>query len=118
MGKRGDGYGSEHHLRSYLDSRPEKITDAVASVLDVEPSSVHWLPFLPHAAGDREYRALEFLPPETLRELRPAWNEFWPQRGHQQSWDAVGSADGDWLLVEAKSNWPEFCTPPTTAKGD
>jgi hypothetical protein len=38
-------------------------------------------------------------------------------RGRQQSWDAVGTADGEWLLVEAKANAPEFCSPATTAAG-
>ena len=118
MAKRGDGYGSEDHLRWYLASRPSELNQAVAREIDVDASSVRWLPFIPHGEGDREHRALEFLPQEALLRVRSAWREFWPQRGHKQSWDAIGTAGSEWLLVEAKANWPEFCTPPTTAKGD
>jgi len=58
------------------------------------------------------------LPKRTFAQVGPAWRQFWPQRGHQQSWDAVGTGATDWPLVEAKATWPEFCTPPTTARGD
>ena len=44
------------------------------------------------------------------------WAKFWPTSGRQQTWDAVGKAGDAWLLGEAKSNWPEFCSPPSTAK--
>jgi hypothetical protein len=30
---------------------------------------------------------------------------------------AVGQARGEWLLVEAKANHPEFCSPPTDSQG-
>ena len=48
---------------------------------------------------------------------------MWPTSGRQQSWDGVATlvAPGGrwtWLLIEAKANHPEFCTPPTTAKDD
>lgn len=115
MGKRGDGYGSEDHLRNYLAKSPHSLTAAVATELGADPSSIQWLPYPATVHGDREYRALEFLPAETRNRLRTDWSRFWPQRGHQQSWDAIGLAGDDWLLVEAKASWPEFCTPPTTA---
>jgi hypothetical protein len=118
MARRGHGYGSEDHLRRYLSARPDELTRAVATEVGVAPESIRWLPFIPIGEEDREHRALEFLPEQTFLRVRPAWREFWPQRGHQQSWDAVGTAGTDWLLVEAKANWPEFCTPPTTAKGE
>lgn len=57
------------------------------------------------------------------QQLRDCWKTVWPTSGRQQSWDGVAKlvAPGEqptWLLIEAKANHSEFCTPPTTAKGD
>lgn len=46
-----------------------------------------------------------------IKELPPGATHY----SSQQTWDAVGQANGEWLLVEAKANQPEFCTEPTTA---
>jgi len=48
------------------------------------------------------------------------WRKFWPQRGTQPSWDGVAQVEpdathGDWLLLEAKANHPEFCGAPCSA---
>jgi len=48
-----------------------------------------------------------------------AWNEFWPQSGTPQTWDGIAHLDGSlgstWVLIEAKANHPEFCSPPSGA---
>jgi hypothetical protein len=118
MGKRGDGYGSEDHLLRYFSEHRPVLNAAVASELGVPASSVSWLDFPRRTSGEeREFRGVEFLPAnDLLATALTEWKGFWPQTGRQQTWDAVGRAEDEWLLVEAKANQPEFCSPPTTAK--
>jgi hypothetical protein len=118
MGKRGLGYGSEDHLRSYMARKPpgRNLTVAVAEAKGVPPSSIRWLGFPRAPRGDdREFRGLEFLPREFYREVQREWKEFWPTTGRQPTWDAIGRAGEDWLLVEAKANHPEFTGSPSRA---
>jgi hypothetical protein len=112
---RGSGYGSEDHIRRYLDEYPTVVAKAIAATLGIKPSVVSWLPFPMTTSGDREYRGIEFLAGPEYASLREAWRAVWPVTGRQQSWDAVGRAGSEWLLVEAKANAPEFCTPASTA---
>src|SRR4051812_4671491 len=118
MGRRGEGYGSEDHLRRYLTEQPKALNEAVAGVPGVRGLSVSWLDFPLHADGrEREFRGIEFLRDEaSYRRVVAEWRNFWPQRGQPQNWDAVGRVGNEWLLIEAKANHPEFCSPPTTAK--
>jgi hypothetical protein len=102
-------YGSEHHLRSYLTLYRDGLDKAVQAV--TESVSIEWLAFIKTASGDREYRGVEFCD----RQVQQAWREHWPTTGRPPSWDAVGRSGDAWLLVEAKANVPEFCTPPSTA---
>lgn len=120
MGKRGLGYGSEDHLRRYLAEREKAVSAAVGREAARPPAAVSWLPFPRLASGvEREFRGLEFLEQETRGpDILAEWRYFWPSRGQPPMWDAVGRANGDWLLVEAKANHPEFCSPPTTAKAE
>jgi hypothetical protein len=65
----------------------------------------------------REFKGLEFLTSETgAAAILAEWRRFWPSTSRQQTCDAVGRANEDWLLVEAKANHPEFCSPPTTIR--
>src|SRR4051794_10809050 len=105
MGQIGDGYGSEYHLRRYLAEQQGALNAQLADQLDTSANAMKWLPFPLGADGRaREYKGLGFLPrdSQTLA-LREAWSHFWPSRGQQQNWDAVGRAGDDWLLVEAKA---------------
>jgi hypothetical protein len=82
-------------------------------------TEIRWLGFPVRKADpsrDREFSGMEFLPGGATRE-RELWRRFWPQRGQQPSWDAVGEQNGEFFLVEAKANIPEFCSPPSLAKG-
>jgi hypothetical protein len=120
MGKRGKGYGSEYHLRSLLaDPVRRQILDrAILEAAGMTGAAVRWLEFPKTKAGDRELTGMEFL---TDRVAIAQWKEFWPQWGRQPSWDAVGQLVGGaecaWTLVEAKANWPEFCSAPCGATG-
>jgi hypothetical protein len=115
MSRRGSGYGSEDHLRRYLAERPEEITDKVAVALGVEAGNLEWLPFPRTPKGDRELRGLEFLQGQRFQDVRTAWAHTWPATGRQPSWDAVAHAGDAWILLEAKSNVPEFVSPPCSA---
>lgn len=118
MAKRGEGYGSEDHLRNYLQRHRKKFDAAVAAALGAHPKSLAWLDYPKTASGrDREFQGLSFLG-TAATPLRQEWRAAWPTTGRQQSWDAIGRLDDAWLLVEAKSNAPEFTSPPTTATPD
>jgi hypothetical protein len=116
VGQRGEGYGSEDHLRNYLASARAHFNERVAKALGTMPASITWLDFPRTRSGaEREYRGLEILILPEHREVRDEWRRFWPTSGRQPTWDAVGKANGDWLLVEAKANVPEFTGAPSTA---
>jgi hypothetical protein len=119
MGKRGDGYGSEDHLRRLLDSDPARLTDPLARKARLAPSRIEWLPF-PHDSrgNEREFQGIAFLPPDARKGLMDAWRKFWPQKGRKQSWDAIARSSDTWFLVEAKANQPEFCSPGTRSEGE
>ena len=108
MGKRGDGYGSEDHLLRLLTDDPPTLNMRIAKEMGVDPAAVYWLDSPKSSKGsDREFRGLEFLRDSPHERVLAEWSEFWPTTGRQQTWDAVGKAGEDWLLVEAKANWPE-----------
>jgi hypothetical protein len=112
----GDGYGSEYHLHRYLTTHRAQLAESVGSAVGIEPSKVKWRTSPRTRSGAaRESRGLEFLDPVEHRAVRAEWRRFWPTSGRQPTWDAIGSADGRWLLVEAKANHPEFTSPPTGA---
>jgi hypothetical protein len=119
VGRRGDGYGSEYHLHRYLEDCPDKFNESVAEAVGCSPTAISWLPS-PHTKDgrEREFRGLEFLPPETPQHVRDAWRDFWPSRGSPPTWDAIGRTGSEWILVEAKSNHPEFCSGSCKAVGD
>ena len=118
MGKRGLGYGSEDHLRRYITDHEEQLNREVSKRTGAAVTKARWLAFPRDSHGiEREFRALDFLPLEDSQSVLAEWSKFWPARGHKQSWDAIGQAGRTWLLVEAKANHPEFCSPPTGASG-
>jgi hypothetical protein len=119
MGKRGQGYGSEDHFRRYCGD-PELAQTLERAVLDACGSSpgrrLKWV--YPAGPTAREPRGLDFL---TGRDdVQKRWRDFWPQRGTPPTWDGVAQifTDGlepEWVLIEAKANHPEFCSPPCQA---
>jgi len=115
MDQRGDGYGSEDHLRRYLEVHRGRLNKAVAAEVGGSVNEISWLPFIETKTGDREYRGIEFLDRTEYPEVHDAWKEFWPTTGRRPSWDAIGRVGKDWLLVEAKANAPEFSSPPSGA---
>jgi hypothetical protein len=117
VGRRGDGYGSEDHLRRYLALKRGVLDEAVCAAVECPRTTVGWLDFPVTKRGDREFRGLEFLLDTPDAHVLPAWRDFWPTRGRAQTWDAIGRCDCGWLLVEAKANWPEFVTSPCGATG-
>jgi hypothetical protein len=117
MGRRGAGYGSEDHLRCYLEERPDLIERKSRAALGLT-QPIEWLAFPLTKTGDREFRGLEFLKDTGNDEALRAWALFWPPRGRAQAWDLVGRSGDQWVLVEAKASWPEFVTTRCKAQGD
>src|SRR6267142_5813022 len=109
MGKPGDGYGSEDHLRFYRRSSHAAVLDrAILSAIHLSNgATIRWTyPPAADAPLSSEPEGIDFLGRGT-----PAlsqWRKFWPQRGTQPSWDGVAQVEpdathGDWLLLEAKA---------------
>jgi hypothetical protein len=111
MGAIGNGYGSEWHLLRHLGQHRACLNEAVSTATGA--TSVRWLDFPFDGKKprlDREWQGLEFLPVDDP--ARAAWNDYWPQTGTQQNWDAIGRASiggrEEWLLVEAKAHLDEL----------
>lgn len=119
MGTRGRGYGSEDHLRRWLQADPESLSKRILGAIGGKPATLTWLSYPPRRstpARDRELTGIEFLDRNSNAHAYKLWQRFWPQRGTLPSWDAIGRLEDDWLLVEAKANAPEFCSKPCDAK--
>jgi hypothetical protein len=117
MAKRGDGYGSEEHLIRYWTDQRLVLEAALLEALGRRDGSFAWI--YPSAdASAKEPEGLGFLPAD-LAKVVDRWKEFWPQTGTQQCWDGVArlatDAGVEWILIEAKANHAEFCTPPCGA---
>jgi hypothetical protein len=110
MGKLGDGYGSEFHLRRYLVEAPAELNGAIARAIDDGLDGCDWQA----RADGRELRGMEFLDDGA----RSKWRDFWSSTGSPPNWDAVGRRPpiNEWLLVEAKARQGELVSPPCGAK--
>jgi hypothetical protein len=110
MGNIGNGYGSECHLLRYLGRHRNLLDEAI--IAQTGGRAIAWqdFGFDPETSlGDGELKGLDFLPEGAVKEK---WRLFWPQRGNQPNWDAVGILEHgpvrEWLLVEAKANVEEL----------
>lgn len=119
------GYGSAWHLLRCLGWQRERFTDHVSRSIGV--STINWLDFplggkLNYPSGmpirDGEWKRIKF----AAAELKEQYKAFWPSRGEQQNWDAVGysnSVSGEELvLVEAKAHPAEIKFNGTDASED
>jgi hypothetical protein len=105
-------YGSTYHLQSYRDRNPERLDTALTTAISQDTSALTWhYPGRP-APGIAPTN-INFLPDENG--LRSAWECFWPTTGTPLTWDGIAhrTAPEEWVLIEAKANHPEFCSPPT-----
>lgn len=120
MGRLGDGYGSEYHLRRLLDVDRARLDAAILGEIGTL-GTIEWLPFASRGHEQREWKGMEFLPELAQRQ---AWKQFWPITGNPPNWDAVGllhqreTGTSEWLLVEAKARSGELSSPGCGAKGD
>lgn len=53
-----DRYGSEYHLRRYLNEEPTKLNTAIEGVVGDRDHMFEWLPFGAAEKGDRELRGI------------------------------------------------------------
>lgn len=127
------GYGSAWHLLRFLGWHREYFSKQVAETTGAE--NVVWLDFPPLSqknkkeriytteapVRDSEWERLNFIDGGNVQ---AEYNKFWPIRGSQQNWDAIGKAtfsqqsQQEWLLVEAKAHINEVKSRGTRAKGD
>ena len=119
MGKIGHGYGSEWHLLRYLGRHRNRLDQIIKRTIG-KGEHIEWMDFgfaSKKKLFDKEWTGIAFLKKYGLLtdELQSAWQNFWPQRGNAQNWDAIGRfhyKDGhknccDFILVEAKSHITE-----------
>lgn len=110
MGKMGDGYGSEFHLRRYLGHRQSELNRAVEK--ETGGRVIEWLDLAAGGEGklNREWRGVDFV--DSASDVKSAWVKFWPQTGNVPNWDAVGRLESnsgkEYLLVEAKAHAEEL----------
>jgi len=112
MGRMGSGYGSECHLLRWMGRHRNLFDLRVSEALNRRGQPIEWLdfPFAPkNPWPDAEWKGLDFLKSPNLK---AAWQEFWPQTGNAQNWDAVGwigaGPDRELVLVEAKAHLGEI----------
>lgn len=136
MGTIGYSYGSEWHLLRFLGYHRDdfnrhvqgavpggRVLDWLPARYETEGARINRPPFTPvfdvkkgeyvrrPRILDAEWKGIRFLPDDEHRRVLKAWKDYWPQRGNQPNWDAIGRVDIDgeshWLLVEAKSHIKE-----------
>ena len=121
----GDGYGSQYHLRQWVNGNPTAlyahIEDAYRTLNLPLIDSISWVSPL-ESDGFRELAGMEYFSEIGSNDVVNVWSGFWPQSGRPQMWDGwavVGFKDGteEILVVEAKANSSEFETPGTGSKG-
>lgn len=117
MGKIGDSYGSEFHLKKYLTEKRDVLNEALSNSIGTPSADIRWIET--PSQTQREWKGMAFL--RRSREVQDKWRSFWPQTGNPPNWDAVATIRTDqteeWVLVEAKANHPEFCSKPSGAVG-
>jgi len=118
MGKEGKDYGSEYHLGTYLTEENESLlNEAVSKAMGIRATAFKWKK---PSSKRKEWKGMEFLKDD--QKLQSKWREFWAQTGNPPNWDAVATCvvngQKEWILLEAKANHPEFCSPPCGAKDE
>lgn len=119
------GYGSAWHVLRCLGWQRERFNTHVARELGA--TRITWIDFPDHTGGqsypsgmpirDGEWKRINFIKDDLIQQ---EYNRFWPQRGEQQNWDAIGRAvihgTEEWLLVEAKGHEAEIKSNGTDAR--
>jgi hypothetical protein len=109
-------YGSEYLLQWYRDSEPESLDNAINRAIEGQTSSIAWL-FPTSPKFGEEPTGISFLSP--THDIKEAWSSFWPSTGNPPSWDGIAQctspSGSEWVIIEAKANHPEFCSPPSRA---
>src|SRR6266852_1889526 len=109
-------YGSKYHLSSYAAA---VLDEAIVHALDLKPpkAPLEWIYPLQNETR-AEPTGAEFL--GLNLEQREVWAKFWPKSGTPQTWDGIARFQcpqgSTWILIEAKTNHPEFCSPACGAK--
>ncbi len=108
--------GSQRWLQLAVNRCPDVIDDAISKAMGLgKDESIEWRSPL-ESEDFIEYRDQAFLERLGLSPQRRKLSDFWPARG--PVWDGLArTSAGRSLLIEAKSNIPEFDSSPTGASG-
>jgi hypothetical protein len=122
----GNGYGSEHHLRTLMASRNHNFELSLLNLIRADPSSrINWHPNY-QAMNGLEIRGVDFLPDT----FAVNWKAYWPDprawasldRPGIHNWDGIGTIsdarDTEWLLLEAKAHLGELQNSPKCGAGE
>jgi hypothetical protein len=106
-------------LLRYWAERRIELEAAITRAVGQSTQSIDWIyPSLINTAAE-EPAGLDFV---AAPDVQQQWKDFWPQRGSRPRWDSIArlytASDSEWLLIEAKANQAEFCTPPCRAAGE
>ena len=98
------GYGSQYQLLRMLGLHRNEFNQTIAKEIGVD-EEIKWFDFHYQGAEDSELLNFEFAP-----DLDEEWHRYWAcGKTGGIHWDAVGlSADGNYILVEAKANIDEL----------
>jgi len=115
MANQGQEYGSKWNLDQYLKFGNDNLNKAIIDVLGMKAlgvKKIEWL-FLENGT---EFKGIDFIS-NPSSEIINAWQNYWPQSGNVQNWDAVGRMhrsdrldDFEYILVEAKGHVNEVRT--------
>lgn len=97
------GYGSKYQLLRMLGWHREEFNEIIA---DGDSANITWKDFKFNGSEDHELMNAEFLDKETESD----WENIWPTNEGKNglNWDAVGTDDKTWYLIEAKARLVEF----------
>src|ERR1051325_2593315 len=107
-------HGSLRRLLAYRNSAPAVLDAAILQSISAKTHvRLEWIHPLPNQVRP-EPTGISFLKLDANQ--HQAWREFWPQTGNPPNWDGVARYSGEigssWILIEAKANHPELCSPP------
>jgi hypothetical protein len=104
--------GSLKWIQVMVNDHPHLLSEAVGVATGISPDKIEWVS--PLAADSyAEYRDYGFLDRLGIALADYSLSMFWPARGPQ--WDALGRAQGQVILIEAKAYLKELITDPCQA---
>jgi hypothetical protein len=113
-------HGSEFRLSQYFyGPHRAELDRGILNAVGLPDDALSWV--YPDEAKDPkigEFKNLSFLPRSNWRPLLAQFAKAWPQTGKGIRWDGIAWTKNEpmrLILIEAKANQPELCSPPSQA---